>query len=456
MPLSPEFHFTPQSLQQRLQQAVLTALNAAAKPRLLLALSGGLDSMVLLHVLAGLRETAGFVLSAAYVHHGLQKQADEWAAFCQVQTAVLKIDFQVCHVELTEPGRNIEQQARTLRYQALAALLDADTALLTAHHADDQLETILLALKRGSGLTGLSAIAAQKPFAGTVLLRPLLAFSRAELEQYASEMQLSYVSDPSNHDDSFDRNFLRQHVLPLLQQRFPAISQTTARSCQLLQQSLDYQRQQLAVELPALLRQQQLDLARLAERREPQRTLLLRSFLRRYDLAPSAEQCREFVQVFLESAPDAQPLLQWGDWQLRRFNGLLYLLDASEQLGLNTAPASGIRLLPEQQQQWQHWQFCWSLSAQAPAADWSSLPLALDISSQLEIRTGQLNQRFKPAGTSHSKALKDWCKLWEVPPWRRGSMPFIIAGQQKQIVAVPEFASHCSAAEAQSWLHYKK
>lgn len=455
MPLNPELHLTTQPLQQRLQQAVLTTWNAAAKPRLLLALSGGLDSIVLLHLLAGLRETAGFELSAAHVHHGLQAQADEWAAFCQTQTAALQVNFQVCHVKLTDPERNIEQQARTLRYQALSALLDADTALLTAHHADDQLETILLALKRGSGLQGLSSIAAQKPFAGTVLLRPLLAFSRAELEQYAVDMQLSYVTDPSNQDDSFDRNFLRQHVLPLLQQRFPAISQTTARSCQLLQQSLEYQQQQLAIELPKVLRQQQLDLTQLAQRQNPQRDLLLRFYFSRYDLVPSALQLREFVQVFLESAPDAQPLLQWGDWQLRRFNGLLYLLDATAQFELNAVPANGIRLMPEQQLQWQHWQFCWSQSAQPPAADWHSLPLALAMTTQLEIHTGQLNQRFKPAGSNHSKALKDWCKLWEVPPWRRGSMPFIIAGQQKQIVAVPGFASHCSAAEAQSWLHIK-
>lgn len=456
MPVSADFHSTTQPLQHRLQQALLTALKAAAKPRVLLALSGGLDSMVLLHLLAGLRETAGFALSAAYVHHGLQAQADDWAAFCQAQTAALQVDFKLCHVRLTDPDRNIEQQARTLRYQALADLLDADTALLTAHHADDQLETILLALKRGSGLQGLSGIAAQKPFAGTVLLRPLLAFSRAELEQYAIDMQLSYVTDPSNQDDSFDRNFLRQQVLPLLQQRFPALSQTAARSCQLLQQSLLYQQQQLAIELPTVLRQQQLDLARLAQRQEPQRTLLLRSFFSRYDLAPSAEQCREFMQVFLQSAADAQPLLQWGDWQLRRFNGLLYLLDAKEQVAAHQAPAAGIRLEPEQQLQWQHWQFCWSQSAQAPGAGWSSLPLALDMTAQLEIDTGQLNQRFKPAGSAHSKALKDWCKLWEVPPWRRGSMPFIIAGQQKQVVAVPGFASHCSAAEAQSWLHSKQ
>ena len=455
MSLSTEPHSTAQALQHRLQQAVLTSVTAAARPKLLLAFSGGLDSMVLLHLLAGLRDTAGFALRAAYVHHGLQAQADEWAAFCQAQTAALQVDFQVCQVRLADPQRNIEQQARTLRYQALSALLDADTALLTAHHADDQLETVLLALKRGSGLNGLSGIAAQKPFAGTVLLRPLLAFSRAELEQYASANQLSYVTDPSNQDDSFDRNFLRQHVLPLLQQRFPAISQTTARSCQLLQQSLDYQQQQLAVELPAVLRQQQLDLARLAERQEPQRTLLLRSFLSRYDLAPSAEQCREFMQVFLGSAPDAQPLLQWGDWQLRRFNGLLYLLDRHEQQVDGTA-APELRLQPDQLQQWQRWQFCWSQSAQAPGADWGSLPLAVHLTEPLELSAGLLNRRFKAVGHAHSKALKDWCKLWEVPPWRRGSMPFIIAGQQKQVVAVPEFASHCSAAEAQSWLHWKK
>lgn len=445
---------TEKPLQQRLQQAVLTALNAAAKPKLLLALSGGLDSMVLLHLLAGLRDHGGFALRAAYVHHGLQAQADEWADFCQAQTAALQVDFQLCHVRLTDPQRNIEQQARTLRYQALAGLLDADTALLTAHHADDQLETLLLALKRGSGLPGLSGIAAQKPFAGTVLLRPLLSFSRLELEQYASTELLSYVTDPSNQDDSFDRNFLRQHVLPLLQQRFPAISQTTARSCQLLQQSLEYQQQQLAVDLPALLRQQQLDLTKLAKLQNPQRDLLLRYYFSRYDLVPSAEQIREFVQVFLYSAPDAQPLLQWGDWQLRRFNGLLYLLDWHEQqVHVTTAPE--LRLQPEQQLQWQRWQFRWSQSAEAPGTDWSSLPLAVHLTEPLELSAGQLNRRFKAEGYAHSKALKDWCKLWEVPPWRRGSMPFIIAGQQKQVVAVPGFASHCSAAEAQSWLHYK-
>lgn len=451
MPISPEADI----LCQNLQQAVLTALVTNNKPNVLLALSGGLDSMVLLHLLASLRQKAGFCLKVAHVHHGLQAQADDWAAFCQAQADALQLDFQLCRVQLADPARNIEQQARTLRYQALAELLTPDTVLMTAHHADDQLETVLLALKRGSGLHGLAAIAAQKPFAGTQLLRPLLAFSRNELEQYAKAQQLAFVTDPSNQNDSFDRNFLRQHVLPLLQHRFPAISQTTARSCQLLQQSLEFQQQQLATELAQVLRHNQLDLTLLTQFENPARDLLLRHFLSRYDLTPSAEQTREFVQCFLLAETDAQPQLQWGNWQLRRFDGLLYLLDQTAQQQAAQQPAEGAVLAPERLLHWQQWLFLWNSDSKAPDATWSSLPLTVPLADQLRLTTGQLNQRFKPTGSGHSKALKDWCKQWKVPPWRRGSMPFIIAGQQNTVVAVPGIASHCTAAEALSWLHYK-
>ncbi|MDZ7868491.1 MAG: tRNA lysidine(34) synthetase TilS [Rheinheimera sp.] len=455
MPHNPEANAKFNQLQQQLQHAVLTAITAAGKPQVLLALSGGLDSIVLLHLLAHLRQAGSFRLQVAHVHHGLQAQADEWAAFCQAQAAALQVDFQLCRVQLSDPARNIEQQARTLRYQALAGLLTPHTVLMTAHHADDQLETVLLALKRGSGLSGLAAIASQKPVAGTQLLRPLLSFSRAELEQYASALQLAFVTDPSNQDDSFDRNFLRLHVLPLLQQRFPSISQTTARSCQLLQQSLEYQRQQLATELTQVLRHDQLDLTRLAQLANPARDLLLRYFFSRYDLTPSADQTREFVQCFLLAEPDAQPQLQWGVWQLRRFDGLLYLLDQTAQQQAAERPPLGTLLTPELSLNWQRWQFLWNHDAKAPDPTWSSLPLAVPMAEQLRLTTGKLNQRFAADGKTRSKALKDWCKQWKVPPWRRGSMPFIIAGQQNTVVAVPGFASHCVAAQALSWLHYK-
>lgn len=440
----------------QLQQTVLNAVVASQKSKVLLALSGGLDSMVLLHVLAYLRERAGFQLTVAHVHHGLLSQADEWAQFCQTQAEALQVNFQLCRVQLTDPHRNIEQQARTLRYQALAALLTPETVLMTAHHADDQLETVLLALKRGSGLPGLAAIAAQKTIAGTSLVRPLLAFSRTELEQYALAHQLAFVTDPSNQDDCFDRNFLRQHILPLLRQRFPAISQTTARSCQLLQQSLAFQQQQLQAELPQLLRQNQLDLLRLAQREEPARELLLRAYLQPFGVIPSAEQSREFMQCFLSAAPDAQPMLQWGLWQLRRFDGLLYLLDRDAQQQVMATPEQNTELAVETVLRWQRREWWWSADATAPGAEWSSVPLAVGAEARLQLCTGQLNQRFKPAGSSQSKALKDWCKQWKVPPWRRGSMPFIIAGQQNLVIAVPDYASHCSAALAQSWLHFKE
>lgn len=451
-------NFQMQQLQQRLQQAVLDAIcpeYPQATPTVLLALSGGLDSMVLLQLLTDLRATAGWPLHAAHVHHGLQSQAGHWAEFCAKQCTVRQVDFQLCRVTLADPQRNIEQQARELRYQALAALMDAETLLLTAHHADDQLETMLLALKRGSGLHGLAGIAARKAFAGGVLLRPLLAFSRAELEQYATWRQLVYVTDPSNQDLSFERNFLRQQILPLLQQRFPAISATAARSSQLLQQSLSYQQQQLETGLAAVLCGDQLDVTALAGYGNPARDLLLRQFLRRYDLHPSAEQTAEFVQCFLQSTPDARPQLQWGDWQLRRYAGLLYLLDATAQQAADRVNAAITALPAETFCDWQHQTFFWSTSAQAPGAGWDSIPLGLSCAASLSVQSGQLNRRFTPAGSRHSKALKDWCKQWKVPPWRRGSMPFIIAGQQNEVIAVPGFASHCTAAQALSWLHFQ-
>jgi tRNA(Ile)-lysidine synthase len=456
-----------QQLQQQLQQAILSSIlvmpHADDEPtqapqasrHIVLAFSGGLDSMVLLHLLSTLRTEANWRVQAVHVHHQLQPDADQWAEFCALQAASYQIDFHLCRVQLAQPEHNIEHQARALRYEALAGLLQPNSLLLTAHHADDQLETMLLALKRGSGLHGFSGIAAQKPFATGFLLRPLLSFSRSQLEQYATACQLPYVTDPSNSDDSFDRNFLRQHILPILQQRFPAISQTAARSCQMLQQSLIYQQQQLQVEVNALLRDGQLDLALLSQIQNPARDLVFREYLRQFDLHPSAEQTAEFMRSFLYVTPDAAPQLCWDEWQLRRFDNLLYLLDGSAQQLADTVLSGPIALPFEQITCVSQQQFFWSQNAVAPASDWSSLPLAASPSQQLWLDFGQLNRRFKPAGSQLSKALKDWCKLWKVPPWRRGSVPFIIAGQQNEVVAVTGFASQCTPAAALSWLHVR-
>ena len=202
--------------------------------QILVAFSGGLDSTVLLHQLVQWRtENPGVALRAIHVHHGLSANADAWVTHCENVCQQWQVPLVVERVQLAQEGLGIEAQARQARYQAFARTLLPGEVLVTAQHLDDQCETFLLALKRGSGPAGLSAMGEVSEFAGTRLIRPLLARTRGELEQWALAHGLRWIEDESNQDDSYDRNFLRLRVVPLLQQRWPHFAEATARSAAL-------------------------------------------------------------------------------------------------------------------------------------------------------------------------------------------------------------------------------
>ena len=189
--------------------------------QLLVAFSGGLDSTVLLHQLVLLREQdPSLTLRAVHVHHGLSAHADDWVAHCRQICQQWQVPLVVHHVTLARGGLGVEAHARAARYQAFQDTLNAGEVLVTAQHQDDQCETLLLALKRGSGPTGLSAMAPSSAFADSRLLRPLLNETRESLRQWALAHQLSWIEDESNQDDTYDRNFLRLRVIPLLRERW--------------------------------------------------------------------------------------------------------------------------------------------------------------------------------------------------------------------------------------------
>lgn len=211
-------------------------LNASLLPyrQILVAFSGGLDSTVLLHQLVQWREQQPDVtLRAIHIHHGLSSHADSWVTHCEAVCQQWQVPLVVRRVQLQDEGLGIEAQARQARYAAFAQALHPGEVLVTAQHLDDQCETFLLALKRGSGPAGLSAMGERSSFAGTQLIRPLLGETRAALEQWAKRYALRWIEDESNQDDVYDRNFLRLRVLPLLQQRWPHFAEATARSAAL-------------------------------------------------------------------------------------------------------------------------------------------------------------------------------------------------------------------------------
>lgn len=445
---------------QPMLSAINSKLSALGCNKVVLALSGGLDSMVLLFLLHHWQQQRPErQLKAVYVHHGLSPYANAWADLCAAECQRLQLPFMTEKVTI-QGSDNLEAKARHARYQALSHYVTAaDTVLCTAHHADDQLETLLLALKRGSGAAGLSGIAAEKAFAGGWLCRPLLDFSRNELAGVASAAGLSFVEDESNQDLVFDRNFLRLEVLPALRQRFPAIAKTSSRSMQqlgALQQANDYL---LAPLLNQMQQGQQLNLVLLQQHPMSVQQLLLRAFLQQFGLNPSTLQLSELLNHLIAAKADATPQISLAGYQLRRFADKLYLLTPQElqaevQLQQHMQQTTSQQLkadipltLPDGRV------LLWQTQSFAHQPGLCQWPLALPVTAKLTLDFAALvgfSHKFKPAGSAVSKPLKQWLQLWKVPPWQRGSVPLIIAGQQIMVVAA--YASSCAQDQAQSWL----
>jgi tRNA(Ile)-lysidine synthetase, N-terminal domain len=301
--------------------------------QVLVAFSGGLDSTVLLHLLVEWRELSpGRCLRAIHIHHGLSAHADSWVEHCQQVCADLNVPLEVVRVTLNDVGLGVEAHARQARYDAFRAALQSHEVLVTAQHLDDQCETFLLALKRGSGPAGLSAMAEESAFHGTKLIRPLLAQSRDELETWARDRQLNWIEDESNQDDGYDRNFLRLRVLPLMTQRWPHFARAAARSAELCGEQEQLLGELLADELASLCGGEgQLSLNPLLEMSTAKRGALLRRWLTQHQaVMPSREMLERIWQEVALAREDANPQLRLGDYEVRRYQQQLWWVRREE------------------------------------------------------------------------------------------------------------------------------
>ncbi|MFW2440746.1 MAG: tRNA lysidine(34) synthetase TilS [Arenicellales bacterium] len=225
--MSAPANFSAASLRQVLHDQLFVEKNRAVY----VAFSGGLDSHVLLHALAGLASDYPFSLKAIHIDHSLQLQSAAWADHCQQVCDSLSVPLTIRTPGINQKkGESLEAAARDARYAALAECLPEGGLCMTAQHRNDQTETLLLQLLRGAGVHGLAAMPASKNFAMGRLLRPLLAFSREDLLEYANRHRLVWIEDPSNQDNRFDRNFLRNEVLPVLRERWPGMDKSLSRS----------------------------------------------------------------------------------------------------------------------------------------------------------------------------------------------------------------------------------
>ena len=392
-------------------------------PKLVLAFSGGLDSCVLLHLLANLRKTLPFQLSAHHVNHGLSPNAKSWANFCAETCAKLNIPFTLSKVKVEQnSGLGLEATAREARYKALLGA-DADFIVL-AHHQDDQAETLLLQLARGAGVKGLAGMGATNG----KLLRPLLDQPRSALEAYAKTNNLTWIEDESNADTKFDRNFMRHEILPNLAKQYPAIRQTISRSAAHLADCSALLDDLAELDASHALKQnkQQLSLQTLASLSAARASNLVRWWLAQNQLAmPSTPVLQQIVQQLLGAKADAAILIKVSDsLTVRRYQGNAYLVP-------DIAVSEPINLL-------------WQGEDSITLPDNSRLVFTLKLGEgfalnrvkniKLRIKNREGGERFRPELGRPYRSLKQVLQTHAMPPWQREQLPLIFMDETLVII----------------------
>jgi len=383
------------------------------------ALSGGVDSVVLLHLIKQAQQQhSELKIEAVYVNHGLSKYADEWQGFCQSLCEELDVAFKAVHVEIYERSRtSLEAQAREARYQALDENCISGSVILLGQHLNDQLETFLLRLKRGSGLQGLASMPQTRLLAsGRVCFRPLINITREQIEQFASEFAITHITDDSNVDERFDRNFLRHQVLPILTERFQGFEKSVARSIRLLQkqQSLldEYTQNDLT---HCQNKQGGLSCEAIAGFSKPRQANLVRAWLNQFThQLPSENQLQQIIEQGLTAKADAQLkiCLQSGDvrrhqqhWYFVKEQAIPEAMDIALQ---NIELIDGRKLIVKA-----------GKGIRKPKPD-----------EQVRVEFNKPQARIKPLHKPGSNTLKHWFKDAKVAPWLRAQTPLIFYNDQ--------------------------
>ncbi len=415
-----------------LAPALFTALHDRPAAPLCVGYSGGLDSTVLLHLLGTSDRSGG--LRAIHVHHGLHPDADRWSAHCERICAALEVPLAVVRVNVLRDGDGPEAAARAARFAAFAAALAPGEVLALAHHRDDQAETFLLRALRASGPDGLAAMRRWRAFATGRLWRPLLDFDRDALLAYARTRGLEWIDDPSNADHAFDRNFLRQCVLPLLRERWPHAADALARSAALCGQANDLLADGDAVAIAdvATADPHCLSRAKLRMLPEARRARVLRRWIADLDLPPLPANGIERIEgEILHARPDAEPVFRWQRAAVRAWRDLLHA-DVER-------PA-----LPGD------WFADWDGRAplSLPGGDCLALERADGFDATVHVHARQGGERMALPGRTHSHALKHVLQDLGVPPWERERLP-LLSDAGGDVLAAGDLA-HSAAFD--SWL----
>lgn len=419
---------SPKPAPDDLAEHVARVLAPRIRPeqRLTVALSGGADSVALLHVLAGLAGRFGWRLSALHVHHGLSPDADAWEAGCRALCGRLGVSLAVRRVAVDpRAALGLEAAAREARYREFARF-DTDVVAL-AHHRDDQVETLLLQLLRGAGPRGVAGMGSERTPRGSAvrIVRPLLDVPRSRLRAYAAAHALAWADDESNADPRRARAFVRHAWLPAARQRFPGADAALARSARLQAEAAVLLEDLAAIDAAGAIEPGRLALARLAALTPPRARNLLRHFLARHGVAaPPQRRLAEFLRQAGTVAADTQMRLDLPGWHLFVWRGAVWLVPAA-------APAAALA-----------WRGEASLALGGGRGELRfHRPAGAGLAARrvelegLGVRWRVGGERLQLSAGGPRCRLKTLLQERDIPPWMRGRLPLVFVGERLAWVA---------------------
>ena len=394
------------------------------RPMFCIAYSGGLDSYVLLYAMSQLMsQHPELTCRAVHINHGLHPKAAQWEDHCAVICKQLGIAFisRRLHLQI-KPGDSVEAVARSARYDCLSKIIKPNEYLLTAHTQNDQAETVVLQLLRGAGVKGLAAMPVKKIFAAGYLIRPLLTFTRDDLQVYANQHELKWIADDSNVNLRFDRNYIRHQVLPVLQVRWPQCLKTLARSAQHCAESAALIDELADIDLKLVSDDAKKNLfvvPLLALSAARQRNVLRRWIQTKGYPIPNTKQLMEMRETVLLASEDAQPCFTWNQAEIRRYQHRLYILKPLLNHAANQRLTWDFQtelVLPDQ---------LGKLTATKKQGEGISVTGDM---TKITVRFRHGGERCQPTGRKESHSLKHLLQEWKIPPWERDRIPLIYCG----------------------------
>lgn len=395
-----------------------------------IAYSGGLDSTVLLDLFVKAREIHPIQLHAIYINHSLSPNAKSWGSHCQKMCA----EYQVSYIQKTINAKSTlkespEEIAREKRYEVFLQLLSPKDFLITAHHQDDQAETLLLQMLRGAGPKGLAAMPVLKPFGKGFHARPLLNFTRDDLKKYAEENHLQWIDDESNDNTHFSRNYIRHEVMPIFKKRWPSVTKTLSRvaaHCAEAQSLLDEYAEKNLTDCMGS-KPNTLSVKKLLSLSSAECKQVLRAWLQQLNFSiPSLIKLQEIEKNVLTARRDKQPKVDWGNVEVRRYRDDIYAMNALLEYDATQV-------------------FAWDLKNPLEIPSLGVLQATEKMGAGLRRDIHSVTIQFRHGGEScqlpnrdcHHK-LKKLFQTWGIPPWERSRVPLVFF-ENKLIGAVGYF-----------------